>query len=180
MHEGKIALDLARPAPFLGQLLAHQVGATASTLPFVVLALPFAVVFGGIDLPQSLVGRLALSAQPGTWLSGRRADGPADRAARLLDHGDRWGVYDLRFHQPVLWRRAGATLVLPGMAASRGRTAAVPGSDVHPAVDLHWDNWPASRHSRRSALQVFWVIALSGIAWLVWQRAMRRVVIQGG
>ena len=29
-------------------------------------------------------------------------------------------------------------------------------------------------------LQLAWVIALFGIAWLVWQRAMRRVIIQGG
>ncbi len=30
------------------------------------------------------------------------------------------------------------------------------------------------------ALQLFWVVALCGLARLVWQRAMQRVVIQGG
>ena len=47
VHDGKIALDLARPVPFLGQLLAHQLGATSSYLPFVLLAVPFAFVLGG-------------------------------------------------------------------------------------------------------------------------------------
>nr|MDQ3328665.1 ABC-2 family transporter protein [Chloroflexota bacterium] len=54
VREGKIALDLARPAPFLGQLLAHQVGGTASLLPFVLLAVPFAFVLGGFVPPASV------------------------------------------------------------------------------------------------------------------------------
>ena len=29
-------------------------------------------------------------------------------------------------------------------------------------------------------LQLFWVVTLFSICWLVWQRAMRRVIIQGG
>jgi len=32
IHEGLIGLDLARPLPFLGQLFAQQVGATAGLL----------------------------------------------------------------------------------------------------------------------------------------------------
>src|SRR5690348_5234724 len=38
IREGQIALDLARPVPFLGQLLANQVGGTLAFAPFVVLA----------------------------------------------------------------------------------------------------------------------------------------------
>src|SRR5919199_4254757 len=53
VRSGQIALELARPVPFLGQLLAHQVGATASWLPFVVLAVPLGFVLGGIVPPAS-------------------------------------------------------------------------------------------------------------------------------
>lgn len=53
IHEGQIALDLARPVPFLGQLLAQQVGATAGALPFVALSVPLAYVFGNLAPPAS-------------------------------------------------------------------------------------------------------------------------------
>ncbi len=53
VQKGQIALDMARPAPFLGQLLAHQLGGTAALLPFVLLAVPLAFVVGGLVPPAS-------------------------------------------------------------------------------------------------------------------------------
>jgi ABC-2 type transport system permease protein len=53
IHEGQIGFDLVRPVPFLGQLLAQQAGATLGLLPFVVAALPFALLVGGLAPPAS-------------------------------------------------------------------------------------------------------------------------------
>src|SRR5438132_9166511 len=53
IREGQIALDLARPVPFLGQLLANQVGTTAAFAPFVLLAVPLALIVGGLEPPAS-------------------------------------------------------------------------------------------------------------------------------
>lgn len=54
IHEGEIGVDLVRPVPFLGQLLAQQTGATLGSLPFVIVAIPFAMVLGNLALPASL------------------------------------------------------------------------------------------------------------------------------
>jgi ABC-type uncharacterized transport system permease subunit len=59
IHEGQIGLDLARPVPFLGQLFAQQVGATAGLLPFVVLSVPLALLVGKLAPPASLGAGLA-------------------------------------------------------------------------------------------------------------------------
>lgn len=53
IREGGIAIDLARPVPLLGQLLAQQLGATAGLLPFLVLVLPLAYLSGNLAPPAS-------------------------------------------------------------------------------------------------------------------------------
>ena len=53
IHDGEIGVDLVRPVPFLGQLLAQQVGATLANLPFVIVGIPFAMFLGQLALPAS-------------------------------------------------------------------------------------------------------------------------------
>ena len=53
IHEGQIGFDLVRPLPFLGQLFAQQAGATVGLVPFVLAALPFALLVGGLAPPAS-------------------------------------------------------------------------------------------------------------------------------
>ena len=54
VREGQIAVDLARPVPFPGQMVAQHVGGTIGVLPLVAIALPFAFVAGSLRLPASL------------------------------------------------------------------------------------------------------------------------------
>ena len=54
IREGLVALDMARPVGFLQQMFCHQLGGTLALGPFVVLALPFAWLLGGLSLPASL------------------------------------------------------------------------------------------------------------------------------
>jgi ABC-2 type transport system permease protein len=59
IHEGQIALDLVRPVPFLGQLFAQQLGATAGLVPFVALGVPFAMLLGNLTAPPSPAAAVA-------------------------------------------------------------------------------------------------------------------------
>ena len=47
-------------------------------------------------------------------------------------------------------------------------------------LSLYMGQVPPQGVAGALGLQLAWVAALFGIAWLVWQRAMRRVIIQGG
>jgi ABC-type uncharacterized transport system permease subunit len=179
LREGQIALDLARPAPFLGQLLAHQAGATAASFPFVVLALPVAALLGGIQAPQSFAAALLYLLSLGLaylvavmmgliiglvafWTT------EIDGVLTIYQFANQFfgGVLvPLWFFPPVLRRLAE---LLPFQAQTFIPLSIYTGQLAGgPAIEA-------------IALQVFWVIALSGVAWVVWQRAMQRVVIQGG
>ncbi len=54
VREGSVATDLARPIPYLGQLLANQVGFSTGQILFLIIAAPFALVLGGMLPPASL------------------------------------------------------------------------------------------------------------------------------
>ena len=179
VHDGKIALDLARPVPFLGQLLAHQLGATASYLPFVVLAVPFAFVLGGFVPPASLsAGLLYLLSLALGYLV-------AALIGMLLGLVSFWtlqtwgviAIYDYtnQFFTGALvplwffpvWLRRVADL-LPFQAQ-----AFIP-------ISIYIGRVPAQDIPAALGIQAGWVVALCALVWVVWQRAMRRVVIQGG
>jgi ABC-2 type transport system permease protein len=53
VRDGSVGVELVRPVPFLGRLLAHQAGETAFALPFAIAALPLAVLLGGMQPPSS-------------------------------------------------------------------------------------------------------------------------------
>lgn len=176
---GLIALDLARPAPFLGQLMAHQVGFTAAWAPFVLLAAPLAYLAGGMLPPASptaaalylgslllayfitaligiLVGLLAFWT---TEIWGVRT---------ILDFVSQFfsgALVPLWFFGPLL--RAVASW-LPFQAQ-----AFIP-------LSLYMGRITGGEAGAALTLQLGWVLALGLAARLVWRRAMRRVVVQGG
>ena len=45
---------------------------------------------------------------------------------------------------------------------------------------LYTGQIPSNRAVAALGQQLFWLIALSGVAWLLWRRAQHRIVIQGG
>src|SRR5215470_760229 len=59
VREGQIALDLARPVGLLGQMLAYQIGVSAGSLPFAIVAIVPAVLLGRIEAPASPMAGLA-------------------------------------------------------------------------------------------------------------------------
>jgi ABC-type uncharacterized transport system permease subunit len=179
IREGQIALDLARPVPFLGQLLANQLGATAAFTPFVLVAVPLALFIGGLELPASLAAGVLyaismLLAYLITTLMGMLM---GLLAFWTLQTRGIQGIYDfvsqffagalvpLWFFPPLL-RRVAELLPFQGQAF-------IP-------LSLYTGQVPAHEAAGALAVQLFWVAALFGICWLIWRRAMRRVIIQGG
>jgi ABC-type uncharacterized transport system permease subunit len=179
ISEGLIAIDLARPAPFLGQLLANQLGATAAFAPFVVLAVPLALFVGGLEPPASLAAGLLYLASMvlaylvttllgmlmglvGFWtLQTRGVQSIYDFVSQFFAGA----LAPLWFFPPALRQVADW---LPFQAQ-----AFIP-------LSLYMGRTPEPQIAGALALQLFWVVALFGVCWLVWQRAMRRVIVQGG
>jgi ABC-2 type transport system permease protein len=179
IREGQIALDLARPVPFLGQLIANQVGATAAFAPFVLLAVPLALIVGGMEPPVSLAAGLLylvsmalayivttligmLMGLLAFWtLQTRGIQGIYD----FVSHFFAGALVPLWFFPPLLRHLADW---LPFQTQ-----AFIP-------LSLYMGQVPEQGVVGALGLQLFWAVALFGIAWLVWQRAMRRVIIQGG
>ena len=179
IREGQIALDLARPVPFLGQLLANQVGGTAAFAPFMLLAVPLALFVGGLEPPASVSAALLylvslvlaylvttllgmLMGLIGFWtLQTRGVQSIYDFVSQFFAGA----LVPLWFFPPALRQLANW---LPFQAQ-----AFIP-------LSLYMGQVPEQQIAGALGLQLFWVVALFGICWLVWQRAMRRVIIQGG
>src|SRR5205085_7866588 len=53
VRDGSVGIELVRPVPFLGRLLAQQAGETAFALPFAIAAFPLAVLLGGMQPPST-------------------------------------------------------------------------------------------------------------------------------
>ncbi len=179
VREGQVALDLARPVPFLSQLLAHQVGATASAVPFVVLALPCAVLLGGIQAPQSPMAGLlyVVSLALGYLVAMLMGLIIGLMAFWTMELGGVLTIYafanqffggalvPLWFFPPLLRRLAD---LLPFQ------------TQTFIPLSMYTGQLLGAQAVQALALQLFWVVALFGLAWLLWQRAIYRVVIQGG
>ena len=180
IHEGDIALDLARPVPFLGQLFAQQVGATIGLLPFVLLSLPAAFVVGHLAPPASVgaaaayLASLALAYLIAT-LIGLLMGLVAFWTVRSLGVGVIYefatqffggALVPLFFFPPVL--RTVADL-LPFQTQVFIPVSIYLGTIADPA-DI----------ARALGLQVFWIGVLSLISWFVWQHAKRVVTVYRG
>lgn len=179
VREGQIALDLARPVPFLGQLLAHQLGGTASLLPFVLLAFPLAFVLGGLVPPASLSAGLiyVVSLVLGYFVA--ILSGMVIGLVSFWTF-QTWGItaiygyvnqfftgalVPLAFFPPWLQQIAD---VLPFQAQ-----AFIP-------LSIYMGNVSLQEIPRAIGIQLIWIVVLFTVAWVMWHRALRRVVIQGG
>ncbi|GAB3418079.1 ABC transporter permease [Flindersiella endophytica] len=179
IRDGKIAIDLLRPLRFLEQTLAGQVGATVAMLPFVLVALPLAVLIGGAQAPESVMsglayaGALVLAYTISTLVNAVVGLVPfwtlevqgIFMIYRMLAQFLAGALVPLWFMPDWLrtiaeWLPFQATTYTP-MAVYLGQ---VEGVDVFGAL----------------ALQLFWCVVLWFLLRIIWSRALRRVVVQGG
>src|SRR3954451_3966631 len=175
IHEGKIALDLVRPVPLMGQLFAQQIGATAGLAPLVLVAIPFALVLGNLARPASADAALAYLASLALaylisiligllmglvafWTVESLGVGVIYEFATQFFGG---ALVPLLFFPPIL---RGLADLLPFRAQVSIPVSIYPGAFSRPA-DL----------AAAFALQLFWVAALALIAGWVWRYAQRIV-----
>ncbi|MDQ3412119.1 MAG: ABC-2 family transporter protein [Chloroflexota bacterium] len=177
IHEGRIGLDLVRPLPFLGQLLAQQLGATIGYLPFLVIAIPFAFILG---LPASPV---AAGAYLVSLVLGYAV---AMLIGLLMGLVAFWTVQTLGV--AVIYRFAaqffGGALIPLFLMPDGLRLLAelLPfQAQVHVPLSIYTGRITgADAIAGAVGLQLFWVGALALLAWLMWQRARRIVTVYGG
>lgn len=179
IREGSIIFDLGRPAPFLGQLIAHQIGNTISALPYLVLVLPFAWLIGGIEAPPTLAAAMLYILSLGLgyiiavligMLIGLAAFWATEIGGfmmiyQFVNQFFSGALVPLWFFPPVL-RQVAA--VLPFQAQTF-----IP-------ISLYGGQIAGDAVVGALGLQFFWIVVLGFAAWLVWRRAMLRVVVQGG
>lgn len=179
VREGQIAVDLARPVPFPGQMLAQQLGMTIGVLPLVALALPVAFVAGTLKAPASpesgalylvslvlayvvmslmglLLGLVAF------WTLETTGMLAIFRFTNLFFAG---GLVPLAFFPAPL--RVIADL-LPFQTQ-----ASIP-------VSLYLGRLGGVDAARSLAVELVWVVLLAALARVVWRRATYKVVVQGG
>jgi ABC-2 type transport system permease protein len=179
IREGQIAVDLARPVPFLGQLLANQVGGTLAVAPFAALAFPLALLVGGLEPPASATAGLLylvsmLLAYLVTTLLGMLMGLIAFWTLQAEGLQAIYGFVSQFFAGALvpLWFFPPALRLVASWLPFQAQ-AFIP-------LSLYMGQVPDGQVAGALGLQLFWVAALFGICWLVWQRAMRRVIIQGG
>lgn len=180
IHEGQIGLDLVRPLPFLGQLLAQQVGATVGYLPFLILAIPFAFVLGNLGPPAS---PLAAAVYLASFLLGYAV---AMLIGLLMGLVAFWTVRALGV--AVIYRFAaqffgGALIPLFLMPDGlRVVSEVLPfQAQAHIPLSIYTGRIvEVEAIARAIGLQLFWIGALAVLAWLGWRRARRIVTVFGG
>lgn len=179
VRDGTVGMDLLRPVGFVAQNLAGQTGVTVALLPAVLLALPGAVVVGGLAPPSgswagvgyvlSLAGAyvvtLLLSVLVGCIAFWTTELGGVLLVFRTVSQFFSGALVPL-WVMPD-WLRT-AVMALPFQATTYTPTAiyvgALRGEEAVTAL----------------VQQGVWIVVLGLLCWWVWSRAVHRVVVAGG
>ncbi len=179
VREGRIGSDLSRPVGFLGQVVAGQLGRTAAMLPFALVALPVAILFGGAQAPPgwaaavSYAVSLVLAYAVTTLLSvifGLVTFWTMEVGGVFIIY--RMVAQFLSGTLVPLWFMPGAlrtvAQVLPFQAIAYTPTA------------IYLGRLTGAQVPAQLLVQLAWVGVLYLLARLVWARAEHRVVVLGG
>jgi ABC-type uncharacterized transport system permease subunit len=179
VREGQIAVDLARPVPFPGQMLAQHLGMTVGVLPLVALALPVAFVVGTLRPPASVEsGALYL-------ISLALAYAVMSLMGLLLGFVAFWtlettGMLAI-FRFANLFFAGGLVPLAFFPVPLRVVAEALPfQTQAFIPLSLYLGRIGGIDAARALAVQFVWVVLLGALAALVWRRAARKVTVQGG
>lgn len=179
VREGKVALDLARPAPFLGQMMAMQVGDTAGLLPFLALALPFAAILGDLVPPASTSAALLYAASLALaylimLLIGLLLGLMAFWTVEV------WGFLAIYRHVSRFF--AGALIPFWFFPPALRAVAEVLPFQTQAFIPISIYLGQTTRQEAVTAiaLQATWVATLAGLILIGWYFTRQRIIIQGG
>ena len=179
IREGQIAFDLNRPAAYPGQLMAGALGDMIGALPFLAVAIPVAAIAGELRAPDSLGDGLAyLASLALAWIIAVQLNLVIGLTAFwTLEMTGFQMIYRLIANFATgalipLWFMPDAVRLivqlLPFQALAFVPVSIYVGAPATGAV------LPAL------GLQALWIGLLALGIRLIWSRAFRRVVIQGG
>lgn len=179
IREGSVVFDLVRPVGYVPQLGAHLVGACASASAMVVLALPLVALVGRLTAPASAGAGLlfVVSLVLGLTVAGLLAALIALLAFWTTEINGLTMLYSL-----VAGFFSGVFVPVEAFPAAL-RTFALltpfPATAAAP-ISLYLGRVEPAAALGTLAFQAAWVVVLAVVATLVWRRAQRRVVVQGG
>lgn len=179
VREGLIAIDLGRPVPLLGQLVAQQIGATLGLLPMLLLVLPLAYLLGNLQLPASPEAALLYA------ISLVLAYAIVTEIGLLLGLLAFWTTETWAFtaiYQFVNQFFAGALVPLwlfPDWLRLVANLLPFQ-TQAHVPLSIYVGQMTGTAALQGLLLQAFWVVALALLAQLLWRRAERKIVVQGG
>lgn len=179
VREGKIAQDLARPVGLVGQILANQVGFTLGLLPLIFAVTPVAYFVGVLRPPATLEAALfyvvsvLLAYVVVTWM-GMLIGLISFWTLETTGIGAIYRFSNLFFSGALvpLWLFPGPLRAVAELLPFQTQ-AFIP-------VSIYIGRIDGADALRGILIQVVWAIALGLVVRLVWSRALRKVVIQGG
>lgn len=179
VRTGRIAVDLVRPLPFLSQVTATQTGITAGMAPFALAVLPVAVLIGGAATPASATAGFAYV------LSLVLAYGISMLFGATVGMAAFWTTEVGGFF--MIYRMVGQFLsgslvplwFMPGWLAGIAHALPFQATTYTPlAIYLGHDR--GRRVMIDLLVQAGWLVLAVLLLRLVWSRALRRVIAQGG
>lgn len=179
IREGQISFDLSRPVSYPSQLFAGAAGDMIGLIPMVVVALPVAFVVGELRLPDSVTTGFAyLASLVLAWVV-------AVELNMLIGLVSFWTLEMTGFQMMynLIGNFATGALVplwfMPD--ALRAVVQLLPFQAIaYIPVSIYVGEPATGAVGTALALQLFWAAALVLVIRLVWHRAFRHTVIQGG
>jgi len=179
IREGSVVFDLVRPVGFVPQMVAQLVGALGGSLVIIVIALPVVALAGSLSLPAGAqaAGMFAVSLLCAYGIAGLLSMMLSMVAFWTLEIDGLTMLYVL-----VASFLSGALVpvaVFPGVLRTVVEWLPFQATTYVPA-SIYVGSLTGSDAWRAIGLQLAWVVILGLAAALMWRRAMRRVVVQGG
>jgi len=179
IREGSVVFDLVRPVGFVPQMVAQLVGALGGALLIIVIALPVVALAGSLSLPAGAqaAGMFAVSLLCAYGIAGLLSMMLSMVAFWTLEIDGLTMLYVL-----VASFLSGALVpvaVFPGALRTVVEWLPFQATTYVPA-SIYVGSLTGSEAWRAIGLQLAWVVILGLAAALMWRRAMRRVVVQGG
>ncbi len=179
VREGQVSFDLVRPTAYVPQMLAHLTGSSVAMLMCALVALPVVAVVGVVRPPASWTA-VAL------WLVSLLL-GYAVAVLMSLIIGltaffttEISGVAMLFYLVNQFFAGAMVPLsVFPGTLRVIAETMPFQATTYTP-VSIYMGQLAGATAGLAMLRQAVWVLLLSAGVWLLWARAKRRVVVQGG
>ncbi|MEV0648208.1 ABC-2 family transporter protein [Phytomonospora sp. NPDC050363] len=178
VRDGKIGADMARPVGIVTQQVCGQVAQLIVKTPMIVLMLPVIFLFSDLSAPaEGALGWYLLSTLVGWLLNCCIGLLVASVVFWTLEMGGMEFLYSVLsgFLSGVLvplwvmpdWLR---TILewLPWQAV------------VYTPLAIYVGRFEGTRVWQAIGVQFLWLAVIGGLTWLVWRRAVNRVVVQGG